>query len=181
MNLLRPRGGGRAAAPLYLSELHKGLNVRFQIPRVCQGSHNNHLLLLLGVDGARRVHLPNNFANDLEKRGRGGGLVKRSGQRLSRGIRRRGRGPLSFGAKKRPFSAVIYGECRWSLSWGAWLAGSVNPASASTLPRPPLSHCVPWNGWKLALTFVPRQCLTSDRDNLFYLYVSLCSFIHNGR
>lgn len=74
------RGLQGPAAPRYLSKSHKGLNIIFQLPRLRQGPLNNHLLVLRGVDGTGGIYLPDDFANDLEKRGRERGLGKPSGK-----------------------------------------------------------------------------------------------------
>ena len=50
---------------------HKGINISFHLTGVLQGPLSNHLLELLGVIGTGRVYLPNDFANDLEKRRKG--------------------------------------------------------------------------------------------------------------
>lgn len=134
--------------PRYLSKFHKGLNIRFQIPRVCQGSLNNHLLMLLGAYGTRRVYLPDDFTNDLERGEEKEELVKSSGQHLRRTrLQQRHQEERPWlpvpRAKKKPFSAVIYGECQWGLDWGAWLAcrasstiglGTHSAASGSAIP-----------------------------------------------
>lgn len=180
--------------PWYLSKFHKGLNICFQIPRVCQGTLDNHLLMLLGVDGTRRVYLPDDFANDLEREGK----RRRDGQ-VVRTTFEKNRAPAE--APGGEAMASCPPEPRRSLSLlssmgnvgGAWTGehgwqgfGKHWLGHAQRCLSPPPSHSVPWNGWKFGLTIVPLQCLRTEAGNpsihVRLLYSpSLCPFIQNGR
>lgn len=68
---LTHRASQRLQLPQYLGEFHKGISISVHLTGVLQGPLSNHLFVLLGVIGTGRVYLPNNFANDLEKRKKG--------------------------------------------------------------------------------------------------------------
>lgn len=110
--------------PQYLDVSHKVININFHLPRIFRGPLDNHLLVLLGVITTRRLYLPNNFADDLEKRGwreragEAGRTLEKSG---FPGMKLGERQPLSSSGKNRDGSltpSTVWKHSRWTASEG---------------------------------------------------------------
>lgn len=67
------RGPGRLQLGQYLGVSHKVINIGLHLTRVLQGPPRNHLLGLLGAIGSGWIDVENDFASDLQKRGRAEG------------------------------------------------------------------------------------------------------------
>lgn len=84
--------------PQYLDVFHKVININLHLPRIFWGPLDNHLLVLLAVIGTRRLYLPNNLADDLEKERAGGEGWRshRDGAREERVPRKEAGGEAAF-------------------------------------------------------------------------------------
>lgn len=111
--------------PQYLDVSHKVININFHLPRIFRGPLDNHLFVLPGVIATRRLYLPNNFADDLEKRGRG----ERAGEAFRTELEKSGfpgmklgeRQPLSSSGKNRDGSltpSTVWKHSSWTASEG---------------------------------------------------------------
>ena len=114
------RGPGRLQLGQYLGVSHKVINIGLHLTRVLQGPLRNHLLVLLGVIGSGWVDVEDNFANDLQQRGRGEGAGEAGQTELGKSRSRNEavgqKQPLSPGAL--PCKAKIRDGLSPPIGWG---------------------------------------------------------------